>query len=66
VRPRNLSNLFRGPAGDDGPATMATLGPEVDDVIGGLDHVQVMLDDDHRVPGVHQPVEAVQQFLDVD
>jgi hypothetical protein len=34
-------------------------------VVGGLDHVQVVLDDDHRVPGLHQPVQAVQQLLDV-
>ena len=38
---------------------------EVDDPVGGLDHVEVVLDHDHGVPGVDQAVEDVEQPLDV-
>src|SRR6185295_1047100 len=41
------------------------LGPEVDYPVGGLDHVEVVLDDQHRVAGVAQAVQDVQQHLDV-
>jgi hypothetical protein len=34
-------------------------------MVRGLDHVHVVLDDDHRVACVHQSVETVQQSLDV-
>ena len=29
------------------PPASAALGSEIDDVVGGLDHVEVVLDDDH-------------------
>lgn len=41
----------------DFPAGVAAFRSQVDYVIGGLDHFQMMLDQ-HRVPRVHQPVEA--------
>ncbi len=46
---------FFGSAGDDDlAARVAALGPEVDHVIGCLDDVQVMLDQQYRVPGIHE------------
>ena len=47
------------------PPSSPPSGPEVDDPIGGLDHVEVVLDHDHGVPGVDQAVEDVEQPLDV-
>ena len=38
---------------------------EVDDVVGGPDHVEVVLDDDDRVPGVDEAVQDVQKLLHV-
>ena len=40
-------------------------GPEVDHPVGGLDHVEVVLDEQHRVAGVHQVAEDTQQLVDV-
>src|SRR5262249_8109271 len=40
-------------------------GPEVDDEVGGLDHVEVVFDDEERVPGLEQLFEGCQQLRDV-
>src|SRR5512142_1312073 len=42
------------PRGDDRAATRSALGTEVDHPVGGLDHVEVVLDHDDRVAGLHQ------------
>ena len=44
------------PAATMRPPAGAGFGAEVDDPVGRLDHVQVVLDDDHRVAQVHQAV----------
>src|SRR5205823_13435988 len=36
-------------------------GPEVDHPIGGLDHIEVVLDDHDRVPLVHQAMQHLEQ-----
>ena len=46
---------------DDAAARFARLGPHVDDPVGRLDHVQIVLDHDHRVAQVDQAVEYVEQ-----
>ena len=63
VGPRNPGDLFRRPAGDDGPAAVAALGPQVDDMIGGLDHVQVVLDDNNRIADVAQRLDATRRVM---
>src|SRR6185436_19928721 len=40
--------------GDDFTPSVATLGPKIDHVISGLDHVEVMLDEQHGVTGVDE------------
>ena len=62
---RDPGDVLRGPLGDDPAAFLATLGPEVDDPVGRLDDVEVVLDDHHRVPAVDQPVEHGEQLLHV-
>src|SRR5205085_5437491 len=47
------------------PATLSTLGPEINDPIGGLDHVEVVLDYQHRVSTIDQSVQHVEQHADV-
>ena len=44
---------------------LAAFGAEVDDPVGRLDHVEIVLDDDHRVAEIDQPAEHVQQLADV-
>ena len=54
----DLRHHFRRPLGDDPPARLAAFGSEVDDPIGGLDHVQVVFDHHHRIAvGRHQPLQ---------
>src|SRR5699024_2004572 len=40
-------------------------GAHVDDVVGGFDHVQVVLDDDHRVATLGQPLQNIDQPVNV-
>ena len=54
-----------GPAATTSPAADARLGAEVDDPVGRLDHLEVVLDDDDRVAQVGQAVEHVEQLADV-
>ena len=46
------------PTGDRHAALLAALGPHVDQPVGALDHVEVVLDHDHAVARVHQPLRA--------
>ena len=53
------------PGGDDRAARLAALGPHVDQPVGGLDHVEVVLDHDDRVALVDEPLQHLEQPLDV-
>ena len=46
--PFDAGHHFRRAGGDDRPAARPALRAQVDHVVGGFDHVQVMLDDDDR------------------
>src|SRR5262245_7354842 len=61
----DLGELLWRPGGDDGSAVLPALRPEVDDVVGGLDNVEVVLDDEQRVPCLEQLAEGRQQLRDV-
>ena len=50
---------------DEVAASVAALWSEVDDVVGALDYVQVVLDDYQRVASLYQGVEGMEQALDV-
>ena len=62
---RGRGHLLGRPLGDDPAAVLAPLGPEVEDPVGRLHHVEIVLDDDDRVPLVLEPVQDFQQLLDV-
>ncbi len=51
--------------GDDQPAAGTAFGAHVDDPVGGLDHVEVVLDDDDRVALVDESGQDCQQLADV-
>ncbi len=53
------------PVADQRAAGVAALGAEVDDPVGGADHVEVVLDHHQRVPGGEQPAERLEQLGDV-
>ena len=60
-----LSHLLGGTAGDNLSSTPSTLGSHVDDVVGTLDDVKVVLDDDDGVALIDETVEHTQQHLDI-
>jgi hypothetical protein len=47
------------------PAVVAGAGAQVDDPVGVGHHGLVVLDHDHRLARVHQPIQQSQQVLDV-
>jgi diacylglycerol O-acyltransferase / wax synthase len=53
------------PSATTDAAAVAALGAEVDDPVGGLDDVEVVLDHDDRVALVDQAVQHVEQLADV-
>ena len=60
-----VGDLLRRALGDHRPAAGATLRTHVDHPVRGLDHVEVVLDDDHRVALVDQRSEQQEQLLGV-
>src|SRR4051794_15297088 len=65
VRACDRGDLLRLSGGDDPSALLAALRAEVDDVVGGLDHVQVVLDHHDAVALLDETVEHLEQALDV-
>src|SRR5262245_33915144 len=65
VRALDLGDLLGRSDGDHLAARLAALGAEVDDPVGLLDHVEVVLDHEHRVARVGEPLEDLEQLLDV-
>src|SRR6266850_4420285 len=60
-----LGHLLRRACRDDAAALVAALRADVHDPVGPLDHVEVVLDHQHGVARLDQPVEHVQETLDV-
>ena len=58
-------HLRRGPRADHLAPPAPALGSEVDDPVGGAHHLQVVLDDHHRVAGRHQRPQRPQERRDV-
>src|ERR1700747_671905 len=53
-------DLLGRAAGDGEAALLAALGPHVDEAVGGLDDIEVVLDDDDAVAGVDEALEDVE------
>ncbi len=51
--------------GDQLAAAVAAFRTQVDQPVGDLDDVQVMLDDQHRVAGIHQALKDLDQLVHV-
>ena len=51
-------DFARGALGDDPAAVLAGAGPQVDEVVGGAHRLLVVLDHEHRVAEVAQPLEC--------
>ena len=53
------------PGGHDSPAARAAFRAEVDHPVGRFDHVQIVLDHQHRVVLIDQPIQHGQQPANV-
>ena len=61
----DLRDLLGRAGRDDAAAVFAAFRPEIDDPVGGLDHVEVVLDDEQAVARLEQLPERRQQLRDV-
>ena len=61
----DLRDLLRRADRDDLAARLAALGAEVDEPVGLLDHVEVVLDHEHGVARVDEALQHLEQLLDV-
>ena len=57
-----FDDLFGGALGDHSAAPIATLRPEINDVVGGLNHVQIVFNHHHRVAAVGQTLKNLHQL----
>ncbi len=60
-----LGHLLRGPGDYHVSTFIAAFGPEVDDMIGALDHVHIMLDHYQGIPLFQQPFEGGKELVDI-
>ena len=65
MRVLHPGHFLRRADGDHFASRVTSLGAEVDDVVGGLHHIQVVLDDQHCVAQVNQAIEHMEQLLNV-
>src|SRR5438270_1860626 len=73
IRPEILSriarlafgNVFRGAGGDDMAAGVAAFGAEIDDPVSGLDDFEIVLDDEHRIAGLDERMQYLEEFADI-
>ncbi len=65
MRAAHGRNFFRRAAGDDSTTMRAAFGPQVNNEIGALYDVEVVLDDDDCVAKTHQTLKHVKQLVDV-
>lgn len=56
---------MRRTGGDDLAARGSAFGSDVDDMVGDLDDVEVVLDDDDGVAALHEFVQHLQQQADI-
>src|SRR5467141_2064931 len=61
MRALGLRDLLGRPFRHHATTQLPALGAQVDHPIGGLHHIEIVLDDDDRVALVHQPVQYFQQ-----
>src|SRR3982751_6124911 len=58
-------DLLRGSGGDDRAAASTPLGPEIHDPVRRLDHVEIVLDHEYRVPAIDEAVQHVEEQTNV-
>src|ERR1043166_7151191 len=61
MRRLRLGHALGRPLSDDPSAQLAAFRAQIDDPVRSLHDIQIVLDDDDRIPFVHEPVEDLQQ-----
>ena len=59
MRRLNSRHRFRSACSDELPTFVASLRPEIDDPIGTLDHLEIVLDHDDRVAGFDESLKQL-------
>ena len=60
------TGYFFGGAGNNNiAAVLSAFGSQIDDVVGALDYIEIMLDNDNRVPVADELVKRLHQRVDV-
>ena len=57
IAPLDLGNLFRRAGRDHLPAAIAAFWSNVNDMVRGLDDIEVVFNDDHSIALIHQLVQ---------
>ena len=57
--------IFGRPSRHHSAALLAALGTQIQHEIGGFDHVQIVLNDEHAMTGLHQQVQHLEQTLNI-
>src|SRR6516225_3598565 len=60
-----LCQFFRRPRSDENAAIVTCLRPQIDQVICGLDDVQVMFDNDYGVASIDETMKNMQKCCDI-
>ena len=62
MRPFALCHFFRCALGHDLAPLFPAFGSKVNEVVGRLDDIHVVLDDDDRIAAVHEAIEDMDQL----
>ena len=57
VRFRDFGDFFRRADSDDAAPVHAAFRPQVDEIIGGLNHFQIVFHDDNSIAGINEAVQ---------
>ena len=60
-----LRDLLGGAGGNDGPAAVASLGSHVDDIVRGLDDIEIVLNDNGGVAALDEFAQDLCQLGDI-
>ena len=58
-----LCHLLRCSGSNNLTASISSLGSKVDDIVCCFDDIQIMLDDHHRIAGIHQRLKHLDELV---
>src|SRR5579871_2504351 len=65
VRMRRVRDLLRSALRNYQAPVAPAFRPQVDHIVRGLNDIQVVFDDEDRVAGVYQPIQAIEEALNI-